>query len=220
MVDGERCGVITVEDAKCGSITTNTLYLVPRSFFCFAWYYCTNRAPSSPPVHRALTPLVSRNVGIPELIALLNKLGSNLVGSEPCTPGGSSSLPVQLILLLLLLVLALPLPTPDWPRPQGHLTREGMVAWLALDVRWALMASRTCENAGWCWCGARVFCIPGIVYGVVAFRPNAKKRKSNLPFLVLRVLAFSLFLLTPVIFLRINTRTATQYLVPRTYRTV
>ena len=118
----ERCGAITVEDAKCGSITTTDtttsilLCVVPGTVVLH------QPSPLDPPLHRALTPLVSRNVGIPELIALLNKLGSNLVGSEPW------SFLVQLILLLLVLVLPLPLLAPDWARVSGYLTREDMVA--------------------------------------------------------------------------------------------
>ena len=72
---------------------------------------------------------------MPELIALLNKVGSNLVGlgSEAfMESSGISLLPSRLILLLLLLLL-LPLPLltpPDWPRVPGYPTREDMVAWV------------------------------------------------------------------------------------------
>lgn len=124
--DGEKCGAIAVEDAKCGPITERRHEDRPCSSFSplrYAVLLHKNRAPLESPLHRALTPLVSRNVGIPELIALLSKLESNLVGSEP------SWFRVQLILLLVLvLVLPLPLLTPDWPRAPGYLTtREDMV---------------------------------------------------------------------------------------------
>lgn len=67
-----------------------------------------------------LTPLVSRNVGIPELIALLKILWSSLVGSA--FTWFCFSLPVSVLMLIFLL---LPWSTTS---PLGDRARGGMVA--------------------------------------------------------------------------------------------